>query len=81
MAIFKKKVTLKRAKEHFNAQTHLEASRSDAAEEYVWKEESRVMDTQFELGKKPMNRAKKDDWDKVLADAKKGDMDEIPADI
>ena len=33
------------------------------------------------MGTKPVNRAKAADWDRVLADAKKGNFDNIPADI
>lgn len=60
---------------------HVEPTRSDAANDYVWKVDTKIATTEFELGKRPLNRANKDDWDKVLADAKCGNMDNIPADI
>lgn len=70
-----------KAKTFFPQQTHLEQSRSDAADAYVWKEETRVADTQFELGRKPVNRAKKEDWDGVWDNAVTGQVNQIPADI
>lgn len=60
---------------------HHELTRSDAAEEYVWKEETRVDGTQFELGAKAMKRNSEADWDKVWEDAKTGDLMAIPADV
>lgn len=59
----------------------MELSRSDAAEAYVWKEDSRVAGTQFELGSKPQNRNSKQDWDKIHQNAKDGKFDDIPADV
>lgn len=81
MAIFKKKMTLTAAKAYFHEQAHLEQSRSSAAEEYVWKEETRVAGSQIELGQKPVNRAKAEDWDDIWKKAKKGELEMIPADI
>lgn len=76
-----KKVTLAQLKRCFVPQAHVELSRSSAAEAYVWKEDTRVEGSQFELGEKPINRAKKEDWDRVLAAAKSGDVEAIPAEI
>lgn len=60
---------------------HWELSRSRAAEEYVWKESTRVPDSQFELGSRPFNRSSKTDWDEVRELAKSGNLDQVPADI
>jgi len=60
---------------------HMEPTRSSAAEEYVWKEETRVDGTQFEFGEKPMHRNSEKDWEKIREDAKRGNLDEIPPDI
>jgi len=60
---------------------HFELTRSAAADEYVWKEETRVPGTQFSFGTKAIRRNKSKDWDAVLASAKSGKFDEIPADI
>lgn len=60
---------------------HWELTRSRAAEAYVWKESTRVPDSQFELGSRPFNRSSKTDWEAVRTSAKSGDFDSIPADI
>jgi len=60
---------------------HAEPTRSTAALEYVWKEDTRVDGTQFELGAQPVNRSCSTDWDTVRSSAKRGNLDEIPADI
>lgn len=60
-----KKLTLGQLKVHFPNESHCEPTRSDAADEYVWKEESRIPDTQFELGAKSLKRNAPADWDKV----------------
>jgi len=60
---------------------HWEASRSDAAEKYVWKEATRVADTQFELGGRPLKRNSAVDWESVRAAAVSGDLSLVPADI
>lgn len=60
---------------------HWEPSRSEAAEAYVWKEQTRVPDTQFELGARAVKRNSKTDWDQVLAAAKRGDFTSIPSDV
>lgn len=76
-----KKVTLAGIKRCFVPQAHCEISRSEAADAYVWKEDTRVPDTQFELGEKPVRRNNKTDWDNVLTKVKQGKIDEVPADI
>jgi len=60
---------------------HAEITRSEAAEEYVWKEETRVEGTQFKLGTKALKRNSDVDWDHVRQLAKDGNMEEIPSDI
>lgn len=59
---------------------HWELTRSSAAEEYVWKEESRIGE-QFEFGKKPFKRNNATDWAAALKKAKEGKIDEIEPDI
>lgn len=81
LAVFSKQVTLNQAKGHFHNSIHLELSRSDAANEYVWKEDTRVAGSQFELGELPKSRARKADWDAVFEQAKSGEFDRIPKDI
>lgn len=60
---------------------HWEPSRSEAADEYVWKEETRVEGTQFEKGKKPIQRNSSKDWDAIRRSAQEGDLEAIPGDI
>jgi len=81
LAVFSKKLRLRAVKLHFCAEAHCEPSRSEAANEYVWKEDTRVPDTQFELGSLPISRARKADWDRVYTDAVAGDFNNIPKDI
>lgn len=80
MASFPKKVTCSYVKTIFGTTCHAELSRSSAANEYVWKEDSRV-GHMFQLGKLPMKRNSATDWDEVRENAKKGKFDDIPADI
>jgi hypothetical protein len=60
---------------------HAEPTRSAASEDYVWKEDTRVDGTQFELGKKPFKRNSKQDWDQVWESATRGDLANVPADV
>lgn len=60
---------------------HFEPTRSDSAEDYVWKEETSVPGTRFELGKKSIKRNASTDWDNVWDMAKRGRYEDIPKDI
>jgi len=64
----------------FCQQAHVELSRSAAANSYVWKDDTRVPGTQFELGilKAPGNQV---DWDAVKQAAIAGDYASVPASI
>ncbi len=81
LALCSKKVTATALKAAFVRQAHVELTRSEAADAYVWKEDTRVEGTQFELGVRPVRRNNKQDWDKVLTDVKAGRVDDVPADI
>lgn len=74
---FEKKVRLTKVKEVFGAQAHCELSRSAAANDYVYKDETRVEGTQFELGKTPFRQNSKVDYKKMFDKAKAGNIDEI----
>lgn len=76
-----KKVTLAQLKRCFVPQAHVELSRSSAADAYVWKEDTRIEGSQFEMGEKPLNRSSKEDWEKIFESAKQGKLHEIPADV
>lgn len=60
---------------------HVEATRSAAAVEYVWKEDTHIAGSRFELGQVPMSRSQKKDWDNIWNQAKAGDLQSIPADV
>lgn len=60
---------------------HGELSRSNAAETYVWKEDTYQEGTRFELGVRPVKRNSASDWDSIWDNATKGLFMEIPADI
>jgi len=74
-----RKTRLGGIKDIFGSQTHAEITKSEAANEYVWKEDTRVAGTQFELGAKPFRRNSRTDWESVWTAAKSRDLDAIPA--
>lgn len=73
---FAKPVRLRTVRETFG-DWNAELSRSSAATEYVWKEDTRVPNTQFELGKLPVKRNSKRDWDSIWECAKQGQFSSI----
>jgi len=60
---------------------HAELTKSAAANDYCWKEDTRVPDTQFEFGTQPICRNSKPDWERVWTAAQRGDLLAIPASI
>lgn len=60
---------------------HSEPTRSDAARDYVWKEDTRVEGTQFELGELPIRANNALDWKRIWDSAKRGSWEEIPENI
>ena len=60
---------------------HWEASRSSAADEYVWKDETSIDGTRFELGSKPLRRNSSTDWASVRKLAERGEFGPIPDDV
>lgn len=60
---------------------HAEPSKSKSAEEYVWKDDTAVPGTRFELGKRPFKRQCKSDWDQVWKLAKEGKFEDIDKSI
>lgn len=78
---FKKKVTRTRVKEVFGSSCHSELSRSTAADDYVWKDDTRIENTQFLLGSKPLKRNSPKDWDVIKQNAKQGKFDDLPPDV
>ena len=80
IAGFKRQVRLATVKREVG-EGHWEVTRSVAADEYVWKEDTRVEGTQFELGAKPLRRNVAADWDSIRTNAKSGEFDLIPSDV
>lgn len=80
-ATFDKKVRLRTVKSTFGEKCHAEPSRSSAAEEYVFKDETAIDGTRFELGSKPIQRNNKKDWDRVKQLAQQGKLEDIQGDI
>jgi len=60
---------------------HAEPTKSAAALEYVWKDDTRVDGTQFELGERRLQRNNDKDWETIRTSAKRGALDDIPADV
>ncbi len=77
---FKRKRSIIFVKELFD-KCHAELTKSDAACDYVSKEDSRIPGTQFEFGIKPFQRNSKTEWESVWESAKKGDLMSIPANV
>lgn len=81
LIVFKKKQSLQAAQRIFGGDWHGELTRSEAADEYVWKEDTRIEGTQFEYGTKPLRRNEAKDWERIWTQAKEGQIQEIPADV
>lgn len=77
---YNKKVSLHQIREDFG-HFHAELTRSKAAENYVWKDETAVPFTKFEIGDKPMNRNDKKDWEQIWNLAKEGKIEQVPPDL
>nr|WAE43204.1 MAG: replication associated protein [Cressdnaviricota sp.] len=77
----KRKIRLNSLKLFFPAWSHLEVSRSEAVESYVWKEDTRIEGSQFEYGSKPRSPKTANDWEEIRRLAQRGDLDNIPADV
>jgi len=77
---FKKKVVLSKVRAIYGP-FHAELTRSAAADSYVFKDETRVSNTQFELGSKALKRNCAKDWDEIYSSAKHGKFDNIPKDV
>lgn len=76
-----RKSTLRQVKEVFGTECHAELSRSAAANAYVHKEDTAIVETRFELGSFSFQRSSKRDWEAIWARAKSGELEHIPADV
>jgi len=75
------KASLSGLKRVFGDAAHCELSRSAAADDYVWKDDTYVDGTRFELGSRPFRRNVKSDWNRVWESAKTGDLAAIEPDV
>lgn len=78
---FSDKKTLQYVKRIFGDGIHAEATKSKAAEDYVWKDESAVEGTRFVLGSPSLKRNSQKDWDLIVKSAREGNFDAIPGDV
>jgi len=78
---FSSKQSLAGVKRVFPRETHGELTRSAAAEEYVWKDDTAVPNTRFTVGSRPVKRNSSIDWERVWSLAIAGDVLSIPASI
>lgn len=78
---YNKKVSLSYVKSIFGDQCHAEKSKSSAVESYVWKDDTSIQGTRFELGKQSFKRNSSKDWDLIVKNARQGNFDDIPSDV
>lgn len=78
---FPRKLRLRGVKSVFGESCHAEPTRSDAARQYVFKEDTRIDGTAFELGELPFRRGESVDWEIIRTNAKRGRLDDIPPDV
>lgn len=76
-AAYSRAVRLARIKKDFGRTVYAEPSRSEAAEQYVFKEDTAIANTRFELGSKPFKRNNKTDWKAVKDLAQAGKLNKI----
>lgn len=81
LVAFDKKVRLASVKKTFGNGIHAELSRSAAARDYVWKDDTAIANTRFELGEFKLRRNNAKDWDAIKTAAKEGRLDDVPADV
>lgn len=78
---FSKPTRVAAIKRTLGESVHAEKTRSEAAIDYVWKADTRVDGTQFELGTRALRRDCEKDWDAIRDMAKQGRLDDIPGDV
>jgi len=74
---FAKRVYSTRVKDIYGDGIHVELTKSTAAEQYVWKDDTSITGTRFELGTIPFRRQIKRDWDSIWESAKTGALESI----
>lgn len=81
LVVYSRKVSILQVKSDFGERCHAELSRSEAADSYVWKDDTAVPDTRFELGTRAVRRNSVTDWESVWECAKRGDVAGVPANV
>jgi len=81
LCVLKQKQRMLATKRLFCNGAHLELTRSAAADEYVWKEDTKVPGTEFEYGQRAFQRNKATDWALVKSAAIENNLTSIPDDI
>lgn len=80
LVAFSQKASLRTCRDTFGSY-HFELTYSKASEEYVWKDDTYVEGTRFELGAKPIQRNAVIEWEKVWTCAQEGNLLQIPASV
>lgn len=81
LVTFAQKKTIRQAKSTFGvASAHFEPTRSAAANDYVWKEDTRIGEP-FQFGSESFQRNSKTDWDRIRNLASAGEMGDVPSEI
>lgn len=78
---FLSKQSIHGVKRVFGDSCHAELTRGEEAEAYVWKEDTAVAGTRFQLGQKPFQRDSEQDWERVWELASTDRLLEVPASI
>lgn len=78
---FAEKKTLHYVKMIFGDGVHADPTKSKAAEDYVWKDDTAIIGTRFELGKPSLKRNSQKDWDLIVKHAREGAFEHIPGDV
>ena len=78
---FATKKTLVYLKSIIGDEAHCELTRSSAAIDYVWKDATRVPNTQFELGTRLLRRNNSNDWESIRQLAISNELASVPPDV
>jgi hypothetical protein len=81
LVVLKSQQRLSAIKTLYGTSCHAEPSRSEAADDYVWKDETAVEGTRFELGSRKLKRNDPTDWTIVRDSARRGELDSLPPDV
>jgi len=80
VCLFKQKIRRGGVRQLFGPY-HCELTRGPAANDYIWKEDTKVAGTEFELGEQPKKKNSKRDWESIWTAAANSDIESIPPDV